>query len=662
MKYLTITLTLLSILYACSYEGREYADIIFLDGVIYTSNSAQEVVDSFAIKDDKIIFVGSFEESKPYTNLNTQKISLDGKMILPGLHDVHIHLPGIVKNDHCDLDAKRYSLDELVPILQQCIQRLDLPKGEWLAVTQWQYYVGNEPSEANPNLRAALDNVSQYHPIMLLGHDGHTSAVNSFAFSISQNSNGEVIGLNKQTLNREFSHLKKLIGVDDQGNPSGLVKEHARKIFKNHPNLWGHPDIDEAVYTSIANILASSGITSVLDPALQAYEIEKFAELASKIELSYRMHAAFYSDYDKFKDPESEKINVKKIITAIKDLQRKYNQIPNFKLNTGKIFVDGVLEGDPLANPPMLPNAASLNHYLQPVFSNPSNSDLIYVKSYVQGDSPDCNRVGKLSNEQFYKLFGFHPDQCEQSKGVLEYDVDFIKEYTRELHAAGINVHSHTIGDRALRVAMDAFELAKESHGSSDGNFSITHAQLMHPDDIQRFSSIKVFIAFQYAWIEPFSDYLMTVAPFIDPIFSEDDLYDQKSYYYRNTYPARSSQLAGAILAAGSDAPVETRDPRPFLNIEKAITRKNELTGRVMNQTEAISLFDAIDAYTINGAKMLQQDKLTGSIEIGKKADFIILNQNLLALKKDNKIDEISETEVLSTWFDGKEIYLKNIK
>ncbi|GIR39319.1 MAG: hypothetical protein CM15mP51_00990 [Porticoccaceae bacterium] len=81
-----------------------------------------------------------------------------------------------------------------------------------------------------------------------------------------------------------------------------------------------------------------------------------------------------------------------------------------------------------------------------------------------------------------------------------------------------------------------------------------------------------------------------------------------------------------------------------------------------MNQTEAISLFDAIDAYTINGAKMLQQDKLTGSIEIGKKADFIILNQNLLDLENDNKLDDISETKVLSTWFDGKEIYLKNIK
>ena len=74
-----------------------------------------------------------------------------------------------------------------------------------------------------------------------------------------------------------------------------------------------------------------------------------------------------------------------------------------------------------------------------------------------------------------------------------------------------------------------------------------------------------------------------------------------------------------------------------------------------MNQTEAISLFDAIDAYTINGAKMLQQDKLTGSIEIGKKLIYNS-NQNLLALK-DNKMDDISETEVLSTWFDGEEIY-----
>ena len=66
MKYLILTLALLPILYTCSSERREYADIIFSDGVVYTANSAQEVVDSFTIKDDKIIFVGSYEESKPF--------------------------------------------------------------------------------------------------------------------------------------------------------------------------------------------------------------------------------------------------------------------------------------------------------------------------------------------------------------------------------------------------------------------------------------------------------------------------------------------------------------------------------------------------------------------------------------------------------------------
>ena len=66
MKDLIVTLTLISILYTCSFERREDADIIFSDGVVYAANSAQEVVDSFAIKDDKIIFVGSYEESKSF--------------------------------------------------------------------------------------------------------------------------------------------------------------------------------------------------------------------------------------------------------------------------------------------------------------------------------------------------------------------------------------------------------------------------------------------------------------------------------------------------------------------------------------------------------------------------------------------------------------------
>ena len=660
MKSIFLSFIALAILTNCSNENIKHADFIFSGSDIYTANESQDVVDTIAISKDKIIFVGEKKDSEKFKNELTREIKLDGKMILPGLHDVHIHLPGIVDSEFCDLNVIPYSLDELVPILKKCIKDAELEDGEWLSVTQWQYYSGNAPSGENPSLRVALDNVSANHPIMLLGHDGHTSGVNSYALDLATDSSGNQIGLNRETVLNEFSYLNRLIGVNENGDPTGLVKEHARKIFKGHPNLWGNAEITEKVYKDSARILAESGITSVLDAALRDYEIVKFADFASIIDLTYRLHIAFYSDYDEFRTISSNEINIDQIITTIKDLQENYNDIPNFHLTTGKIFVDGVLEGDPLSTPPMLPNAASLSDYLQPVFYQKEGIDLVQIERYIDPRAPECKKYFDLDTDNFIKLHKFHPNQCIESKGVFEHDLEFIENYTAALHGAGINVHSHTIGDRAFRAAIDAFESAKKMHPTSQGNFSVSHAQVIHPDDKPRLSDIEIFFAFTYSWIEPFSDYLMTVSPFFDRIFSEEDLYHQKNYYYKNSYPVKSVQDAGGILVAGSDAPVETRDPRPFYNLEKSITRKNNDTGRVMNSLEAISLFDAIDAYTINGAKMLQHDQMTGSLEVGKKADFIIIDKNLLELDSRDMLNEISETKVLSTWFDGKEIYSRS--
>lgn len=108
---------------------------------------------------------------------------------------------------------------------------------------------------------------------------------------------------------------------------------------------------------------------------------------------------------------------------------------------------------------------------------------------------------------------------------------------------------------------------------------------------------------------------------------------------------------------AGSDAPVEERDPRPMLNIEKAVSRQNEATGRILNANERVSIRDTLDAYTIKGAQMLGQADITGSLEVGKKADFVILSQDLVALEAQGNTDKISDTKILSTWFDGREIY-----
>ena len=652
------------LLTACAKDPSVPIEKLFTNGVVYTANQTQQVVTSIGITNDRLVYVGNAKDAEALIATETEIIDLNGKMIIPGLHDVHIHLAGIVESDNCDLAGQAFSLTDMVPRLKQCLRRLELPDGEWLTVEQWPYYSGNEPSEIFPTIRSALDSVSNAHPIILLADDGHHGAVNSVAMSLATDKNGLNIGLSKATLKNEFAHLKALIGIDDTGEPNGVINEDARKIV-NLPNLWGYPEIDLNVYTKIAERLAAAGITSTMDAALRTNEIASFAKWAAQSPLTYRLTAAFYADFEDYRPAIDQPINIAALMADLTATQQRHEGVLNLKIDTAKIFVDGVIEGDPYSFPPMLPNAASLDNYLQPIFAIDADSKVLKVAGYVDTNSDICvavrekgaQSVSGAFEQSFLAEHGFLASQCFESNGILEKEYDFIMDYTLALYDAGINIHSHAIGDRAVRVALDTFEAARAASPASVAKFSIAHAQIIHPDDISRIADLDVAIAFTYSWIEPSTEYQMYVTPFIEPTFSEDDLYDPRGYVYKNTYPAASVLAAGGILVAGSDAPVEERDPRPMLNIEKAVSRQNEATGRILNANERVSVRDTLDAYTIKGAQMLGQADITGSLEVGKKADFVILSQDLVALEAQDNTHKISDTKILSTWFDGREIY-----
>ncbi len=148
----------------------------------------------------------------------------------------------------------------------------------------------------------------------------------------------------------------------------------------------------------------------------------------------------------------------------------------------------------------------------------------------------------------------------------------------------------------------------------------------------------------------------MSVIPFIDEIAGVDDLYNAEHYAVQNTYPAGSVLKHGGVLIAGSDAPVDTRDPRPFVNIQQAVTRDSS-TGRTFNAEQRIDIHEAIAAYTINGAKLFGHQERLGSIEVGKKADLIAIDRNLIELADAGRANEIGETRVVLTIFDGEVIY-----
>jgi predicted amidohydrolase YtcJ len=150
----------------------------------------------------------------------------------------------------------------------------------------------------------------------------------------------------------------------------------------------------------------------------------------------------------------------------------------------------------------------------------------------------------------------------------------------------------------------------------------------------------------------------MAVVPFLQKI-SGNELASRHvagSYYEENSYPFRAARDAGAVLAAGSDAPAGTRDPRPFVHMAVAVTR--HLPGQAgFNPRQALSIREVLDAYTINGARLLGRDKEFGSLEAGKSADFVVLDRDILALADGGSAEDIGSPRVLETWFRGKRVY-----
>jgi hypothetical protein len=210
---------------------------------------------------------------------------------------------------------------------------------------------------------------------------------------------------------------------------------------------------------------------------------------------------------------------------------------------------------------------------------------------------------------------------------------------------------------------VDAIEEARAADGVITTRDAIAHLQLGNPDDIARIGRDHIYIAYTYSWADVEPEYDMTVIPFIQPVQgnSYEALHPPGSYYESNVYPFRSSKEAGAILVAGSDAPVDTPDPRPFVNMSRAVTRRLP-GGHALNAQQSISIRDVIDAYTISGARFLGRDKEAGSLEVGKSGDFIVLNQDILDLADAGRADDIRNTDVLETWFMGKRIYVSNVR
>ncbi len=229
--------------------------------------------------------------------------------------------------------------------------------------------------------------------------------------------------------------------------------------------------------------------------------------------------------------------------------------------------------------------------------------------------------------------------------GIPNVEPELLNQLASELDRAGFQIHIHAIGDWAIRMSLDALELAQQANGVRDARHHLAHLELINPQDIPRFKQLGVVANFQPLWAYPDEYITELTVPFLG------------SERSRWLYPIASVVETGATIVGGSDWPVSSMNPLDAIQV--AITRRalDGGTGPAWIPDEVIDLPTILEAYTINGAYVCQQEKITGSLEVGKAADLIVLDQNLFEIPK----SDIHKTKVLLTLLEGKEVYRLNI-
>jgi predicted amidohydrolase YtcJ len=384
------------------------------------------------------------------------------------------------------------------------------------------------------------------------------------------------------------------IGRDADRRPNGFFADYEVRD-------WGPraPVTDEARLELVRRTNADAnraGITTVFIPGDGEDEIAFWAKLQGEGGLTVRANVGLSAGFV-LDNPEPAALQQK--VDALSAWKRYAKG--NLEVTSVKIYCDGVMEYPAMTAAMLAPYRRNAGTAEAPEW-RPGAS---------RGPDPSCA-------------------QARAGFGALD--------------GAGWQIHVHAIGDRATRDALDNFETARQQNGDRDLRHTITHLEAIDRADVPRFAKLGVVASLSLQWARRDAYTVTGTRGYI-----EDDLYER-------LFPAAELWRAGALVAGGSDYPV---DPlRPFVQIETAVDRTGEAVPGVfpgpLAGGEAIDdLLAVVKMHTINAAAQIHHERDVGSLEAGKQADLVVLSQNLFRVPT----EQISETRVLLTMMGGRVVF-----
>jgi predicted amidohydrolase YtcJ len=365
---------------------------------------------------------------------------------------------------------------------------------------------------------------------------------------------------------------------DEHGGPMGTLQEQAMHLVLD---LAPPPTPAERVAGVQAGVAYyhSLGITSCQDALVSPEWQSAYEQLARAGELGLRVHGALEWDVGRDESQLAELVE-----------RRGSGAVGRFVPGHVKFFHDGVVENR---------TAAMLDPYL--------------------------DADGRTTAEHGIDMYA-HAD---------------LVRFVRLCDAEGFGVHIHTIGDRAVRESLDAFEAALHANGRRDARHQLAHVQFAHPDDLRRFRALGVIANVTPLWARLEAYVRDLTLPFVSARAGA------------GMYPFGSILRAGGALAFGSDWAVSTPDPRQQLATAVARVDPYGSAEEPLLPDERIGLADAIAAQTIAAAHACGLERETGSIEPGKLADLVVLGRDLFALTP----QEYPEVPVLMTLVEGEVVH-----
>jgi predicted amidohydrolase YtcJ len=529
---------------ACAADV-ESADSIYTHGRIYTVNDSQPWAEAMAVKDGKIVFVGSDADVRRYSGKSTHNIDMHGHMVMPGIHDSHGHMmsAGAQLAFGCTLPKGPFGDDDrlLIAKLKECEQRLQ--PGQPLMARPFlsEQFAGSKPDRRN------IDVAFPDRPVYLVEYTGHNGLANGKLL--------EAAGIHANDADPAGGQYVR----DAQGRLTGEMIEKANTIVRSKISVRSAAQSLAAVRKAVATY-NEYGVTSAQESASTRPLLEALQTLEGANQLSVNVwaHLVWHREFDGSVEAENEAL--------IRERRRYASRHVN--VDNIKIFIDGT---------PTAPyfTAANFDEVTQ---------------------TPDMRHI--------------------------LVPLDELNEGLRRFDSMGMRVKMHASGAGAAHVAIDAIEYARKANPGSMVRHEVAHTNLIRIQDMDRMKPLNITAELSPSVWDTYGEYLGNPP--------------QKAWQFKTL------SGKGMLMTIGTDWGV-TALPNLFPAIQ----------GTLEHGAESIDLPLTLRLLTLNGAIADGRERDLGSLEAGKAANFIVLDQRLFEIP----VKQIGATHVLTTVFEGRVVY-----